>query len=191
MASEWQLLVSPFYLAAAGAVAAILILCLRARRALTSRDLALRSADVPLRANGRGGWRYSEILEYTHDAIIIWEMDGAGVVYWNRAAEELYGYSRREAVGQKTHLLLKTQLDEGVRRLETKLATYGVWAGELLHTAKCGRQIAVQSRLALMHQQSGRWLVLEVNRALSGEPRPSPRVAVESHLQALRSNRPV
>ena len=30
-----------------------------------------------------------ELLEHTNDAIIIWEMEGAGILYWNQAAEQL------------------------------------------------------------------------------------------------------
>ena len=34
-------------------------------------------------------WWHSELLEHTHDAIMIWEMEGAGILYWNHAAEQL------------------------------------------------------------------------------------------------------
>jgi PAS domain S-box-containing protein len=68
----------------------------------------------------------TELLEFTHDAIIIWEMDGAGILYWNRAAEQLYGYTREQAYGQTTHTLLKTQLSGGIQDLETKIALWGV-----------------------------------------------------------------
>ncbi|MGH8175444.1 MAG: PAS domain S-box protein [Steroidobacter sp.] len=180
------LLTSPSYLAAIGVMVAIGILALR-----RGSEFRLVEADVPLRAADPGRrWKYSEILEYTHDAIVIWEMDGEGIVYWNRAAEQIYGFSRREAMGKTTHLLLQTQLDGGVNQLETKLARYGVWAGELKHTTNSGRQIVVQSRLALMAQQNGRWLVLEVNRDLGIEDqRADAQHAVEAHLDTLRSGR--
>lgn len=125
------------------------------------------SVDVPLARNPHRTWQYSEILEFTHDAIIIWEMDGRGIVYWNRAAEQLYGHSRNEALGCVTHTLLQTHVKGGVEHLESQLSRLGVWSGELLHTARDGRRILVQARLALMGQQNGRWLVLEVNRDLS------------------------
>ena len=125
--------------------------------------------DVPLAANPERPWQYSEILEFTHDAIIIWEMDGRGIVYWNRAAELLYGYDRLEALGQVTHKLLKTSVDGNVTKLEAQLQRLGVWSGELKHVTKAGREVIVQARLALMAQEDGKWLVLEVNRDLTTE----------------------
>ncbi len=109
-------------------------------------------------------WWHSELLEYTHDAIIIWEMDGAGILYWNQAAEQLYGYTREEARGKVTHDLLQTVTRKPVKELESMLARYGVWIGEMRHTTRDGRIVEVEGRLSLMSQRSGKWLVLEVNR---------------------------
>jgi PAS domain S-box-containing protein len=131
-------------------------------------ERSLRLPDVPLATFAQAApdqlpWEHSDLLEYTHDAIIIWEMDGAGILYWNRAAEHLYGYTRAEVQGMTTHALLKTSISGGISQLEANLARYGVWVGELRHTARDGRQVDVQGRLALMSQHTGRWLVLEVN----------------------------
>ena len=113
-----------------------------------------------------------QVFEYTHDAVILWQMDGAGIVYWNQAAEALYGYGREEVRGQVTHVLLKTiPLGTGIAELEEKLSRYGVWVGELRHTARDGRQILVESRLSLMAQEDGRWLVLELNREITDRRR--------------------
>lgn len=152
---------------------------------LTSTTADVAVPDVPLASGAGRRWQYSEILEYTHDAIIIWEMDGAGILYWNRAAEVLYGYSRDEAVGKVTHDLLRTRFEGGVDRLEAALSKYGVWAGELRHIGRGGRQIVVQARLALMSQENGRWLVLEVNRDLSSSAHADVQRAIESHLGVL------
>lgn len=105
-----------------------------------------------------------EFLEHTHDAFIVWELNGDGILYWNRAAEQLYGYRRQEALGRATHDLLQTRVAGGVTLLEEHLARFGVWLGELRHTCRDGRVIVVEARLALMSQSSGRWLVLETNR---------------------------
>lgn len=112
-------------------------------------------------------WWHSELLEHTQDAIIIWEMEGAGILYWNQAAEHLYGYSRDEAHGKVTHDLLRTITRKPVKEVESILARYGVWVGELCHTARNGRIVEVEGRLSLMSQRNGRWLVLEVNRDIT------------------------
>jgi PAS domain S-box-containing protein len=139
--------------------------------------------DIPLAASATGDPEemrmYTELLEYTHDAIIIWEIGSAGIVYWNRAAEQLYGYGRAEVHGKTIHTLLKTKLIGGVNQLESYLARFGVWIGELHHTTRDGRLVTVEARLALMSQRNGRWLVLEVNRDISD------RVAAEATRRAL------
>jgi PAS domain S-box-containing protein len=130
-------------------------------------------------------WPHAGLLEDTHDAIIIWEMDGNGIQYFNRAAERLYGYRRAEAAGKTTHALLKTRLAGGIDLLEHDLARFGVWVGELEHTTRDGRPVVVESRLALLSQQNGRWLVLEVNsditdrKAMEGGRRPAEEKIAE------------
>lgn len=135
--------------------------------ALSEPLIAEPKGDVPLASFDAARWDFADILEYTHDAIIIWEMDGAGILYWNRAAEQLYGYNRRDALGRSPHVLLQTEVDGGINELEAKLARYGVWVGDLHHRRRDGKNLTVQTRLALMSQREGRWLVLEVNRDLT------------------------
>jgi PAS domain S-box-containing protein len=140
---------------------------------------------------GKQRWWTRGFLEFTNDAIIIWEMEGRGIIYWNRAAEQLYGYSREEACGQVTHSLLGTRLG-GVtvaNQLETALGRYGIWVGELNHTTRDGRQVDVEARLAVMSQESGRWLVLEVNRDVTDRKKAEEgSMAVEMQLAHLRSH---
>ncbi len=135
-------------------------------------------------------WWHSELLEYTHDAIIIWEMDGAGILYWNQAAEQLYGYTREEAQGKVTHDLLRTVTRKPVKELESMLARYGVWIGELRHTTRDGRIVEVEGRLSLMSQRSGKWLVLEVNRDVTDRRRADVAGAArEASLSTLTRER--
>lgn len=144
-----------------------------------------RNADI-----GKQRWWSPELLEFTNDAIIIWEMEGQGIIYWNRAAEQLYGYSRQEARGQVTHSLLRTRVAGGraANQLEMALARYGIWVGELHHTTRDGREVEVEGRLAVMSQENGRWLVLEVNRDVTDRRKAeAARIAVEIQLASLRN----
>ena len=59
---------------------------------------------------------------------------GDGIVSWNRGAEELYGWSASEAIGQVSHVLLGTrQAGKGMGDVEQILALEGRWKGELEH----------------------------------------------------------
>jgi PAS domain S-box-containing protein len=157
------------------------------RKLLRVRPLTLpKNIDVP---NGAATVTLpSEILEWTHDAIILWELNGAGIVYWNRAAEELYGFTREQAQGRVTHELLQTQSASGTHELETKLARYGVWVGDLRHTCADGREVDVEARLSLISQKDRPWLVLEMNRDVTDRNRAeSARADMERQLRTVRA----
>lgn len=168
----------------------------------TSAASALARSDdghVPLALAGGActdrtdSWLSADLLELTHDAIIIWEMDGVGILYWNQAAEQLYGYSRSETRGKLIHRLLRTRLAAGGGgpELESALDRYGIWVGELSHRSRDGHRVAVDARLALMAQRNGRWLVLEVNRDITDQKNAEmEREQAKTHLAALRNSMP-
>src|SRR4029453_11114912 len=68
----------------------------------TNNDITERKrAEEALRQN-------ADLLEQTHDAIIVWNFPGT-IVYWNRGAQHLYGFAKEEAIGRLTHDLLRTE----------------------------------------------------------------------------------
>jgi PAS domain S-box-containing protein len=142
--------------------------------------------DIDIIPGENGSGVDHSILEFTHDAIIIWEMEGRGIVYWNRAAEAMYGFSREYALGKVTHDLLKTELSGGIGELEEKLARYGVWIGELRHTRNGGGLVEVEARLSLMSRDHSPWLVLEVNRDVTDRKRAEmERAEMQQRLEQL------
>jgi PAS domain S-box-containing protein len=107
----------------------------------------------------------AEMLDLAEDAILAWEPDGA-ISYWNRAAEEIYGYSREEAVGRVPHELLETEAVEGLDTHLDSLRLSGRWKGELRHRTKDGAEIIVESRMVFI-ELNGHRLVLEANRDIT------------------------
>jgi PAS domain S-box-containing protein len=110
------------------------------------------------------------LLEQAHDAIFVLEFPRT-IVYWNRGAEQLYGFSRREAVGRPSHELLHTEHPMATPDFEAALERDGEWTGELTHTTRDGRKIIVESRHVLMREADGRRLVLETNRDITERKR--------------------
>ena len=49
----------------------------------------------------------SSLLDLTYDAIFVRDMN-AIITYWNRGAEEFYGFTRQEAIGKRPGDLLHT-----------------------------------------------------------------------------------
>jgi PAS domain S-box-containing protein len=142
------------------------------RQASVRAVQTVRSAsDIPLDAMSGSKWQLSEVFESTCEAIIVWEMRGHGILYWNSAAEELYGFTRAEAQGRMTHSLLATRVDGGIDELESKVSRYGGWAGRLTHRKKDNTEIVIDALLTTLSHQDGRALVLEVNRPIAHAPK--------------------
>ncbi len=82
---------------------------------------------------------------------------------WNRRAEELYGWSKEEAVGRISHDLLRTQFPKPLQEIESELVRNRQWRGKLLHSTRGGGRIVVESRWTLdLERDSG--TVVEINR---------------------------
>lgn len=107
----------------------------------------------------------ARVIELSHEAILVWSPED-GILLWNKGCEELYGYRRNEALGRKTHALLATYHPDGVASFELELMRDGEWSGEIMHRAKDGSEVWVDSRQELI-RAGGRNLVLETNRDIT------------------------
>lgn len=105
----------------------------------------------------------AELLDLTHDTILVRDMEGT-MTYWNRAAEELYGWPKTQALGRQSHDLLQTVFPEPPSRIDKELLRTGRWEGEVVHTTRGGKKVTVSSRWALERDERGEpKSVLETN----------------------------
>ena len=109
------------------------------------------------------------ILSLAHDPMIVWNAD-EGITTWSRGAQDLYGYSEAESLGQETHTLLKTQHPVPVQEIMKVMRRDGEWRGVLVHTTKAGKQVTVETRHQLIDTQGGE-RVLEINHDVTEEHR--------------------
>lgn len=78
------------------------------------------------------------VLDQAGDAIITTDLEGV-ILTWNRAAEELYGWSRDEALGQQIYYLLPAALsDTDIDRMMGDFREGLGWSGELVIRRKDG-----------------------------------------------------
>jgi two-component system CheB/CheR fusion protein len=125
--------------------------------------LALIDVDT-LKRNQETLRQQTELLNQAYEPIVMWEIGGV-ISYWNRAAEDAYGYTRDEALGASLHELLKvTPPLESFRR---ELELDGHWTGEFVHTRRDGQKIIVESRMVVVGDVHGRKLVVEANRPIT------------------------
>jgi PAS domain S-box-containing protein len=88
--------------------------------------------------------KQAELIDLSPDAIIVKNLDGT-ITFWSKGAEKVYGFSKEEAIGKKTHLLLKTKSSTPFKMINQELRRTGHWSGELNHLTKDGRKLVVQS----------------------------------------------
>ncbi|HZX30922.1 MAG TPA: PAS domain-containing protein, partial [Rhodocyclaceae bacterium] len=105
------------------------------------------------------------LLELTPDPTMVWTI-GDGIRFWNRGCEQLYGYSRDEALGKPSHELLATVFPISLGQFQRELERDGTWAGELRHTTRDGRQLVVESWIRRL-DMDGKPMVLEATRDIT------------------------
>jgi formate hydrogenlyase transcriptional activator len=126
------------------------------------------------------------LLELAHDSIIVRDLESR-ITFWNRGAEEKYGWRREEALGNVTHSFLQTKFPNSLEELEAALRDKHYWEGELVHSTKEGRRITVASRQVLQCDQQGNPIaIFEINNDITERKRVEDALERnEAHLRAL------
>lgn len=105
----------------------------------------------------------ARLLDLAHDAIIVRDPNER-IAYWNRGAEEIYGWHRDEVAWKIPHEVLRTEFPEPLASIMETLRRDGQWSGELVHYKRDGARIVVASRWALERGDGGISMrVLEIN----------------------------
>lgn len=115
--------------------------------------------------------RQARLLDLTHDTVLVRD-PGDVIIFWNRGAEQLYGWSRDEAVGTVRDNLLHTVFPIPLETIKEQLQQAGHWEGELVHTRKDGLQVVVASRWSLQRDDHGQPIgTLETNNDITERKR--------------------
>ncbi|HEX7904174.1 MAG TPA: PAS domain S-box protein [Chitinophagaceae bacterium] len=85
----------------------------------------------------------AKLLNTIGQAVVATDMNGI-INFWNKAAEEIYGWTEGEAIGKNViDLLPATQLKEQAIEIMENLSTGERWAGEFLVQGKDGKVFPV------------------------------------------------
>jgi PAS domain S-box-containing protein len=113
----------------------------------------------------------ASLLEQVQDAIVATDWDGR-VVYWNRAAEALYGWLASDAVGRDFDALVRPEARDSLARLRHHLLREGSWRGELQHRTAEGRVAWLSASLSVQRDPQGRPVgVVGVYRDITAQKR--------------------
>src|SRR5262249_5323734 len=101
-----------------------------------------------LRGLASGRREQAHLLNLTSDAIFVLDVGGT-ITYWNRGAEDLYGWKAEEATGKRIRDLLGTKFPISRDVSMQALLKAGHWEGELTQTRRDGSLLIVASRWSL------------------------------------------
>ena len=100
--------------------------------------------------------RYAAIVESSHDAIIAKTLDGV-ITAWNAAAQQMFGYTEQEAIGQPITMIVPPDLyDEEHDILRRLRAGERVEHYETVRVTKAGDRIDVSLTISPLRDPSGR-----------------------------------
>jgi PAS domain S-box-containing protein len=120
----------------------------------------------------------ASLLNLTHDSIFVRGMDFT-ITYWNRGAQELYGWTAEQAVGKHSQQLLETVFPTPLDEVLAELRQTGRWEGELLRTTADGNKIVVASRWSLRRDEQDQAVaILETSNDISERKRREHEIRV-------------
>jgi PAS domain S-box-containing protein len=97
----------------------------------------------------------AQLLDKARDAIIAFDMDGR-VVYWNKSAERLTGWTADEMLGARAQERLYDSSEaEKLEECHETVREEGEWTGELRQQSKDGEELVVESRWTLVRDSGG------------------------------------
>jgi len=114
-----------------------------------SRDITKRKlADAQLREQ-------YEILSNSHEGVMIVNLANE-VSLWNRGAEEIFGWTAAEALGQLPEKLLGIKDREIVSAMRAAAERDGFWNGEIRMNSRKTRNLIIDVRITLVRDEAGR-----------------------------------
>jgi PAS domain S-box-containing protein len=129
----------------------------------------------------------ASLLNLTHDTIFVRDMSDV-ITYWNRGAQELYGWAAEDTIGKNSQQLLQTVFPAPVDDIRAELLGTGRWEGELKTTRADGTQVVVASRWSLRRDEQERAVaILETNNNITERKRREQEIQNLNRELAKRS----
>jgi PAS domain S-box-containing protein len=154
-------------------------------RRRVERDLVQARDDLQIEVAERT--QQASLLNLTHDTIFVRDMSDV-ITYWNRGAQELFGWTDKEAIGRYSQEVLQTIFPTPLQDIRAELLRTNRWEGELKKTKADGTQVVVASRWSLRRDDQERPLaILETNNDITERKRREEEIQGLNRELAKRS----
>ncbi len=97
----------------------------------------------------------ASLLDKAQDAIALRNLEH-NLIYWNKGAEYLYGWTTEEVIGKNADELLYKEKPASLIETEKSIIEKGAWTGELYQVTKDGKEVIVESRWTLVRNDKGK-----------------------------------
>ena len=133
--------------------------------------------------------KQASFIDLSPDAIIGKKLDDT-ITFWSQGAQNLYGWTKEEALGKKSRSLFGTKFPEPYHAIVKALLSEGHWSGEKIHKNKFGDEIIVASRwLAACNSRNEIEEILETNIDITERKKTEDAlVKAEAHYRGLFDN---
>src|SRR5688500_18143588 len=95
------------------------------------------------------------LLDQAQDAIMVRDLD-QNILFWNKSAEHIYGWTAAEAIGKNARDLIIKQPSETFETARKTVLENGEWKGEMHQSRRDGKAIVVESRWTLVRDEKGK-----------------------------------
>jgi PAS domain S-box-containing protein len=96
----------------------------------------------------------ADLLDIAPDAIFVQNLDYQ-ILFWNKGAEQLYGWQTAQAIGQDSRQLVNKDLTAQFAAAMQIVLDEGTWQGELTNITATGKPVIVSSRRSLLRDAAG------------------------------------
>jgi PAS domain S-box-containing protein len=131
-----------------------------------SRDISERKhAEEVLAQQAAALQEQAQLLELAN--VLARDLDDK-IILWSAGMEQMYGWTKTEALGKISHDLLATEFPEPLESVRATLLHQGEWVGELIHRRSDGHRLTVSSRWVLHRDNQGKpSAILEINNDIT------------------------
>ncbi|MGZ4907996.1 MAG: PAS domain S-box protein [Halobacteriota archaeon] len=119
----------------------------------------------------------AELLNLANDAIVVRTLDHH-IIFWNKGAEALFGWTQDEAKGKRAPTLMQVVYPTSLEAAHAELLKTGHWRGEVEATTKSGEKRHLEQNWTLKRDNNGNAVaILNIIRDVTERHRAEEKLA--------------
>jgi PAS domain S-box-containing protein len=127
----------------------------------------------------------SMLIDNMRDAVIIRDLEDR-VLFWNKGAELIYGFSASEVMNKSAAKILWGEREDEVKQVIQTVLRVGHWSGELKKRRKTGEELRVESNWILTYnEQEKQKAIITIDRDVTEQRRLQEQFLRAQRLDSL------